>query len=89
MVVRMAVNIGVGLGLNGMGWHWKCYGMIWYCVGWYVMGWFEMVSELRKPASSTSTLAKHSVILQERFDCQHSKFTFLSKIQPNSKQITL
>jgi hypothetical protein len=38
---------------------------------------------LRKPASSASTLGEHSVILQEHFDCQHSKFPFLSKIQPN------
>ena len=45
-----------------------------------------IVPELRKPASSTITLVEHSVILQEHFDCQHSKFTFLSKIQPNFKR---
>ena len=40
----------------------------------------HLETELRKPASSASTLAEHSVILQEHFDCQDSKFTFLSKI---------
>ena len=45
--------------------------------------------EMRKPASSASTLAEHSVILQEHVDCQHQNLHFWAKFNQISKQITL
>jgi hypothetical protein len=73
------------------GWAWTISGRAYYTFLFkdFLFGavFLQCLSELRKPANSASTLAEHSVILQEHFDRQHSKFTFLSKIQPNFKTI--
>jgi hypothetical protein len=50
MIIRMAVNIGIGLGLNCMGRHRERYGILWDGMGWYGMvwdgmGWYGMVWE--------------------------------------------